>query len=123
MMILEVGPKGRLQFARDMMQSRLPAQPPPVCAQPMVASNPWLKERCAEYQTTRRNSRTTEIRTRLASIKSSRSADKLRWEDYFENGVLAAVSGEMNRYSYTGHGGAGMNGPALICPGNHAVKE
>ena len=122
LLILEVGPKGRLQFARDMMQSRLPGQPPPVCAQPMVASNPWLKERCAEYQTTRRNSRTTEIRTRLSSIKSSRSADKLRWEDYFENGVLAAVSAEMNRYSYTGHGGAGMSWLETIWPGNDAVK-
>jgi hypothetical protein len=121
LVILEVG-KGRMQFARDLMQSHLPGQPPPVCAKPFVATNPWLKERCAEYQTTRRNSRTSEIRTRLANIKSSRSADKLKWEDYFENGVLAAVSAEMNRYSYTGHGGAGMSWLETIWPGNDAVK-
>ena len=46
--ILEVGPKNRLQFARDMMQSRLPAAPP-VCTTPKMAGNPWLKERCGEY--------------------------------------------------------------------------
>src|SRR5688572_22912146 len=44
--ILEVGPKGRLQFARDLMQSRLPGQPPPVCTSPSATSNLWLKERC-----------------------------------------------------------------------------
>ena len=122
LLILEVGPKGQLQLARDLMQSRLPGQPPPVCTQPAVNSNPWLKERCGEYATTRRNSRTAEIKTRLASIKSSRSADKLKWEDYFENGVLAAVSSEMNRYTYTGHGGAGMSWLETIWPGNDAVK-
>jgi hypothetical protein len=122
LLILEVGQKGRLQFALDMMQSRLPGQPPPVCAQPLVAANPWLKERCAEYTTSRRQARTLEIKTRLSSIKSNRSADKLKWEDYFENGVLAAVSAEINRYSYTGHGGAGMNWLETVWPGNDAVK-
>ena len=36
LVILEVGPKGRLQFAQDMMQSRLPGMPPPVCQQPFA---------------------------------------------------------------------------------------
>ena len=121
-MILEVGQKGRLQFARDLMQSRLPGQPPPVCATKMASANPWLKERCGEYTAMRRNERTNQIKSRLASIKSGRSADKLRWEDYFENGVLAAVSAEMNRYTYTGHGNAGMVWLEQIWPGNDAVK-
>jgi len=120
--ILEVGPKNRLQFARDMMQSRLPGQPPPVCTTPTAAGNPWLKERCGEYTASRRNERTKQIQSRLAQIKSGRSADKLRWEDYFENGVLAAVSAEINRYTYTGHGNAGMLWLEQVWPGNDAVK-
>ena len=122
LLILEVGTKGRLQFAQDMMQSRLPGQPPPVCSQPLAAANPWLKERCAEYTSSRRQARTQEIKTRLAAIKSQRSADKLKWEDYFENGVLAAVSAEINRYAYTGHGAAGMNWLETVWPGNDAIK-
>ena len=122
LLILEVGPKGRMQFAQDMMQTRLPGMPPPVCAQPLAAGNPWLKERCAEYTSARRQSRTNEIKNRLATIKATRHADKLKWEDYFENGVLAAVSAEMNRYSYTGHGAAGMTWLETIWPGNDAVK-
>ena len=122
LLILEVGSRGRMQFAQDMMQSRLPGQPPPVCAQPLAAANPWLKERCAEYSSSRRLARTAEIKSRLSSIKQSRSADKIKWEDYFENGVLAAVSAEMNRYTYTGHGGAAMNWLETVWPGNDAVK-
>lgn len=121
-MILEVGRRGRLQFAKDLMQSRLPGQPPPVCATPMAAGNPWLKERCAEYTALRRNERTRQIKARLASIKEERSADKLTWEDYFANGVLAAVSAEMNRYTYTGHGNAGYLWLETVWPGNDAVK-
>ena len=122
LLVLEVGSKGRLQFAQDMMQSRLPGQPPPVCSQPLAAANPWLKERCAEYTSSRRLARTQEMKARLASIKSNRSADKLKWEDYFENGVLAAVSAEINRYAYTGHGAAGMSWLETVWPGNDAVK-
>jgi len=122
LVILEVGPKGRLQFALDLMQSRLPGMPPPVCTQPFANANPWLKERCAEYVNARRHARTQEIKTRLASIKATRSAAELKWEDYFENGVLAAVSAEINRYAYTGHGSAGMNWLETVWPGNDAVK-
>ena len=122
LVILEVGPKGRLQFASDMMQSRLPGMPPPVCTQAFVNSNPWLKERCAEYATARRQARTNDIKQRLAAIKSTRSAAELKWEDYFENGVLSAVSAEINRYTYTGHGAAGMNWLETVWPGNDAVK-
>ena len=122
LMILEVGPKGRMQFAHDMMQTRLPGMPPPVCTTPLATSNPWLKERCAEYTGARRQARTKEIKERLAAIKATRSADKLKWEDYFENGVLSAVSAEMNRYTYTGHGAAAMNWLETVWPGNDAVK-
>jgi hypothetical protein len=121
-LILEVGPKGRMQFAHDLMHAKLPGQPPPVCAQPLAASNQWLKERCAEYLTTRRKARTDEIKAKLSAIKSGRAADKLKWEDYFQNGVLAAVSAEMNRYTYTGHGNAGMSWLESVWPGNDAVK-
>jgi hypothetical protein len=120
--ILEVSPKGRFQFASDLMRSKLPGQPPPVCAQPAALANPWLKERCGEYVTSRRNARTAEIKAKLAEIKSGRSADQLKWDDYYGSGVLAAVSAELNRYAYTGHGGAGMNWLESIWPGNDAVK-
>lgn len=120
-MILEVG-RGRLQFARELMQTRLPGQPPPVCATPLAASNLWLKERCGEYTTSRRQERTAQIKARLADVKASRSSDKLKWDDYYENGVLAAVSAEMNRYTYTGHGNAAMNWLETVWPGNDAVK-
>ncbi len=122
LVILEVGPKGRLQFAQDLMQSRLPGMPPPVCTQPFANANPWLKERCAEYQTARRQARTADIKSRLSAIKATRSASELKWEDYFENGVLSAVSAEVNRYTYTGHGAAGMNWLETVWPGNDAVK-
>lgn len=121
-MILEVGNKGRLQFARELMQSRLPGQPPPICANASITANLWLKERCGEYASPRRQERSKQIKERLASIKSGRSAEKLKWEDYFENGVLAAVSAEMNRYAYTGHGSAGMNWLETVWPGNDAIK-
>jgi len=121
-LILEVGSRGRMQFAHDLMQSRLPGMPPPVCTMPVATSNQWLKERCAEYTTSRRKARTDEIKTKLSTIKSGRAADKLKWEDYFQNGVLAAVSAEMNRYTYTGHGNAGMNWLETVWPGNDAVK-
>jgi hypothetical protein len=120
--VLEVGGKGRLQFARDLMQTRLPGMPPPVCATPVASANPWLRERCGEYTAARRNARTGEVKTRLAAIKQGRSADKLKWEDYFETGVLAAVSAEMNRYAYTGHGHAGYTWLEQIWPGNDAIK-
>ena len=76
----------------------------------------------SEYSGSRRNERTKQIKQRLENIKASRSADKLKWEDYFENGVLSAVSAEINRYTYTGHGAAGMNWLETVWPGNDAVK-
>ncbi len=122
MMVLEVSPKGRFQFAHELMQSRLPGQPPPICAQPAATANPWLKERCNEYISSRRQARTNDIKSRLAEIKSTRAADKLKWEDYYATGVLAAVSAEVNRYTYTGHGHAGFNWLETVWPGNDAIK-
>lgn len=122
LVVLEVNAKGRFEFAKELMQSRLPGQPPPVCAQPPATANPWLKERCAEYVTSRRQARTNDIKARLAEIKSTRAADKLKWEDYYGTGVLAAVSAEINRYTYTGHGSAGFNWLETIWPGNDAIK-
>ncbi|QJR10098.1 hypothetical protein DSM104443_01150 [Usitatibacter rugosus] len=120
--ILEVSPKGRFQFAQDLMRSKLPGQPPPVCAQPAATNNPWLKERCGEYTSARRNARVAEIKTKLAEIKQGRSADQLKWDDYYATGVLAAVSAEMNRYAYTGHAAAALNWLETLWPGNDAVK-
>ena len=122
LLVLEVGPRGRMQFARDLMQTRLPGMPPPVCNVASLTANPWLKERCGEYTGSRRMERTKQIQGRLRDIKASRSADKLKWEDYFENGVLAAVSAEMNRYTYTGHGNAAFNWLETVWPGNDAIK-
>ena len=36
--------------------------------------------------------------------------------------MLAAVSAEINRYAYTGHGAAGMNWLETVWPGNDAIK-
>jgi len=121
-LVLEVGPRGRLQFAPDLMQSKLPGQPPHVCTVAAATANAWLKERCGEYGTPRRSARTDEIKAKLAALKAGRTADKLKWEDYYESGVLAAVSAEMNRYAYTGHGDAGMSWLETVWPGNDAVK-
>jgi hypothetical protein len=122
MVVLEVGERGRLELARDLMQSRLPGMPPPVCQLPIAAKNLWLKERCGEYTTLRRQERTREVKQKLAAIKSGRSGEKLDWDDYFGAGVLGAVSAEMNRYTYTGHGNAGLNWLETVWPGNDEVK-
>jgi len=60
---------------------------------------------------------------RLSSIKSQRSADKLKWEDYFENGVLAAVSAEMNATRTLATAARASTGWKPVWPGNDAVKE
>jgi hypothetical protein len=122
LVVLEVSPKGRFQFAQDLMQSRLPGQPPPICTQPAATTNPWLKERCNEYVSSRRQARASEIKSRLAQIKATRAVDQLKWEDYYASGVLATVSAEMNRFTYTGHGSAGFNWLETLWPGNDAVK-
>jgi hypothetical protein len=121
-LVLEVGPRGRLQFAPDLLHSKLPGQAPQVCGVGAATANLWLKERCGEYSTSRRGARTEEIKAKLAALKAGRTADKLKWEDYYESGVLAAVSAEMNRYAYTGHGDAGMSWLETVWPGNDAVK-
>ncbi len=120
--ILEISPKGRFQFVQELMRPQLPGQPPPVCAQPAATANPWLKERCGEFAGAKRKSRTQEIQAKLREIKSARSADKLKWEDYVGTGVLAAVAAEMNRYAYTGFGAAGLNWLETVWPGNDAIK-
>ena len=122
LVVLEVSPKGKFQFAGDLMRTRLPGMPPPVCAQPAATANPWLKERCGEFAGAKRKTRTTEIQAKLKEIKSSRSADKIKWDDYYATGVLSAVAAEMNRHAYTGYGAAGMNWLETVWPGNDTVK-
>ena len=122
LVVLEVSPKGKFQFAADLMRTRLPGMPPPVCAQPAATANPWLKERCGEFAGAKRKTRTTEIQAKLKEIKSSRSADKIKWDDYYATGVLSAVAAEMNRHAYTGYGAAGMNWLETVWPGNDTVK-
>ncbi|HUI99628.1 MAG TPA: hypothetical protein VLY46_05290 [Usitatibacter sp.] len=121
LVVLEVG-SGRFELARDLMQSRLPGMPPPVCQVPVATANLWLKERCGEYTTLRRQERTSEVKTKLSAIKSARSVEKLEWSDYFGSGLLGAVAAEMNRYTYTGHGDAGYNWLETVWPGNDEVK-
>ncbi len=122
LVVLEVSPKGRFQFAQDLMRTRLPGMAPPVCGQPAATANPWLKERCGEFAGAKRKTRTTEIQAKLREIKSSRSADKIKWDDYYATGVLSAVAAEMNRHAYTGYGAAGMNWLEGVWPGNDTVK-
>jgi hypothetical protein len=119
--VLEVA-GGRMRMVRELMQSKLPGQPPPVCEHPTATANPWLKERCGEYVTSRRNARANNIKQRLVAIKAERSVDKLKWEDYYGSGILAAITAELNRYAYTGHGGAGLRWLETIWPGNDAIK-
>lgn len=114
--------RGRLQMAQDLMQTKLPGQPPPICGVAGTSANLWLKERCAEYTGARRQARTAEIKSKLAAIKSGRTVDQLKWEDYYANGVLAGLGAEMNRYFYTGHGNAGYNWLEGVWPGNDAIK-
>ena len=122
LVVVEVSPKGKFQFAYDLMRPRLPGMPPPVCAEPAATANPWLKERCAEFAGAKRKTRTTEIQAKLKEIKSSRSADKVKWDDYYATGVLSAVAAEMNRHAYTGYAAAGMNWMETVWPGNDAIK-
>jgi hypothetical protein len=122
MVILEVTAKGKFQFVQDMMRTRLPGMPPPVCAQPAATANPWLKVRCNEFSGGSRKTRSTEIQAKLREIKSERSADKIKWDDYVATGVLSAVAAEMNRYAYTGFAAAGNNWLETVWPGNDAIK-
>lgn len=121
LVVLEVG-KGRVQLAKDMMQSKLPGQPPAICATPAPSGNAWLRERCNEFGTVRRQERAAYIKQRLEAVKSTRSSDKVRWEDYVDKGVAGAVAAELNRYSYTGHGSAGLRWLETIWPGNDQIK-
>jgi hypothetical protein len=123
LVVLEVGPRGRMQLARDLMQSKLPGQPPPVCATPAASGNAWLRERCAEYGTVRRQERVAQIKQRLEAVKATRSADKAKWQDYVDKGAVGAVAAELNRYAYTGHGAAGLNWLETIWPGNDLIKQ
>jgi hypothetical protein len=123
LIVVEVGPRGRMQLARDLMQSKLPGQPPPICATPAPSSNSWLRERCGEFTTTRRQERLAQVKARLNDVKATRSADKQKWEDYVDRNVTGLVAAELNRYAYTGHGGAGLTWLESVWPGNDPVKQ
>jgi hypothetical protein len=121
--ILEISPKGRFEFARDLMRARLPGEPPPVCAQPAALANPWLKGRCDEFGSAKRKGRTSEIQAKLRNIKSTRAGDNLKWEDFQATGVLAAAAAEINRYAYTGFGAFGVTWLDNVWPGEDAIKS
>lgn len=122
LVVLEVGPRGKVQLARDLMQSKLPGQPPAVCATPATAANAWLRERCGEYTTVRRQERVAHIKSRLEAVKEGRSVHQLKWDDYVAKGALGPIAAELNRYAYTGHGAAGLNWLETVWPGNDPVK-
>jgi hypothetical protein len=63
-----------------------------------------------------------QIKQRLATVKATRSAEMVRWEDYIEKNALSPIAAELNRYAYTGHGAAGINWLETIWPGNDTVK-
>ena len=121
LVVLEVR-NGRLHLARDLMQSKLPAQAPAICATPAPASNAWLRERCNEFGTVRRGERVSYIKQRLEAVKSTRSGDKIKWQEYVDKGAASAVAAELNRYAYTGHGAAGLRWLETIWPGNDEIK-
>ncbi len=123
LVVLEISPRGRLQFVRDLMLSKLPGQPPPVCATQAPTANAWLRERCAEYTTMRRQERVAQVKARLESVKQGRAVDRLKWEDYFDSGALGLIAAEINRYAYTGHGNAGVSWLETVWPGNDPVKQ
>lgn len=122
LVVIEVSPKGGFRFATDLMRTRLPGMPPPVCAQPTATANPWLKERCGEFTGAMRKARAADIQEKLREIKRDRSAEKIKWDDYYATGVLSAVAAEMNRYAYAGFAAAGMNWLDTVWPGNDRVK-
>ena len=121
LVVLEVR-SGRLHLAKELMQSKLPGQPPAICATPAPSSNAWLRERCGEFGTVRRQERVSHIKQRLEAVKATRSADKARWQDYVDKGAAGAIAAELNRYAYTGHGAAGLNWLETIWPGNDLIK-
>jgi hypothetical protein len=122
LVVLEVTSRGRFQLVPALMRPKLPGMPPPICTEPAVASNAWLKGRCSEFSGSKGKARTAEIQAKLREVKSERSADKAKWEDYFASGVLSALAAEMNRYAYTGFAGAGVNWMETVWPGNDAIK-
>jgi hypothetical protein len=119
--VLEVS-RGRFQFVPDLMRTKLPGMPPPVCTQPVGSANAWLKGRCGEFSGSKAKARTAEIQAKLREVKSERSTEKAKWEDYWSSGVLSAIAAEMNRYAYTGHAGAGVHWFETVWPGNDAIK-
>ena len=70
----------------------------------------------------RRNERVNQVKQRLESVKATRSAEKVKWQDYVDKGAAGAVAAELNRYAYTGHGAAGLNWLETIWPGNDVIK-
>lgn len=121
LVVLEVR-GGRLRLAKDLMQSKLPAQAPNICATPAPAANAWLRERCNEFGTVRRGERVSYIKQRLEAVKSTRTGDKIKWQEYVDKGAAGAVAAELNRYAYTGHGAAGLRWLETIWPGNDEIK-
>jgi hypothetical protein len=122
MVVLEVGDKGRFTFAQDLMKSKLPGQPPPVCATPGVKLESFQRRVCDEYATAKRRERTAKIRAQLGDIKVGRDHGKVPWEDYWKTGMMSEMAGEMDRYAYTGHLTAGFGWLDSVWPGNDAVK-
>ncbi|HET9580178.1 MAG TPA: hypothetical protein VFP44_20285 [Usitatibacter sp.] len=122
LLVLEVGPRGRFQLARDLMQSKLPGQPPAICATNAPAANAWLRERCGEFTTVRRQERVSQVKAHLGAVKEGRSVQQLKWDDYVSKGALGPIAAELNRYAYTGHGAAGLSWLETVWPGNDAIK-
>jgi len=93
-----------------------------VCGQPAATANPGSRSVAASSPAPSARRAPRRFQAKLREIKSDRSADKIKWDDYVGTGVLSAVAAEMNRYAYTGHAAAGMNWLETVWPGNDAIK-
>ena len=122
MVVLEVGDKGRFVFAQDLMKSKLPGMPPPVCKMEGVKLETFQQRVCDEYASAKRKARSAKIKAQLDDIKVGRDHGKVPWDDYWKTGMMAEMAGEMDRYAYTGHGAAGFGWLDSVWPGNDAVK-
>ena len=122
MVVLEIGDKGRFAFAQDLMKSRLPGMPPPICTTAGVKLESFQQRVCDEYASARRKDRTAKIKAQLEDIKVGRDHGKVPWDDYWKTGMMAEMAGEMDRYAYTGHGTVGFGWLDSVWPGNDAVK-
>jgi hypothetical protein len=123
LVLLEIGPGGRMRFARDLMRADQAQWAPPMCALAFATAHAPIRERCAEYDSSRRAVRDAELKAKLSALKSTRAGGNLTWQDYKDSGLLAAFAAEMNRYAYKGHGMEGQSWLSKMWTGPDPLRE